>query len=92
MMIQFIYFFKRLSIFFVFALILYVLLIYIGEEFLSRKFKPNINYKINHNYLRLKEVKNTSDVDLLFLGSSHAYRGFDTRLFKEAGYKGGKRF
>jgi hypothetical protein len=68
-------------------MLLYVVLLYASENFLSRRFKPNLNYSIGHNYLRLEEVKKTHDVDLLFLGSSHAYRGFDTRIFKEAGYK-----
>jgi len=36
---------------------------------------------------RLAEIKNYSDVDILFLGSSHAYRGFDTRTFLNDGYK-----
>ncbi len=35
---------------------------------------------------RMKEVKNTKDIDLLFIGSSHAYRGFDNRIFEEKGY------
>jgi hypothetical protein len=36
---------------------------------------------------RLSEVKKYGKVDILFLGSSHAYRGFDTRVFLENGYK-----
>lgn len=39
----------------------------------------------SHMYLRLQEIKNVSDVDILFLGSSHAYRGFDTRVFDRYG-------
>lgn len=35
---------------------------------------------------RLNDLNNTEKVDILFLGSSHAYRGFDTRLFKDAGF------
>lgn len=38
-------------------------------------------------FSRLKEVKTVKDVDILFLGSSHAYRGFDTRFFTKKGYK-----
>lgn len=34
---------------------------------------------------RLQEVGRYSDVDILFLGSSHAYRGFDNRLFEAYG-------
>ena len=40
-----------------------------------------------HMYSRISEIKNQEDVDILFLGSSHAYRGFDTRIFLENGYK-----
>jgi hypothetical protein len=36
---------------------------------------------------RIAELKNYGEVDILFLGSSHAYRGFDTRIFSENGYK-----
>ncbi|GGD22062.1 hypothetical protein [Flavobacterium orientale] len=35
---------------------------------------------------RIADLTKTKEVDILFLGSSHAYRGFDTRLFKDAGY------
>lgn len=35
---------------------------------------------------RLKDLDKTEKIDILFLGSSHAYRGFDTRLFKNAGF------
>ncbi len=34
---------------------------------------------------RMKELGSVRDVDILFMGSSHAYRGFDTRTFEEAG-------
>ena len=34
---------------------------------------------------RLNDLSNYEDIDLLFLGSSHAYRGFDTRIFKDHG-------
>jgi len=35
---------------------------------------------------RMKEVKNTKDVDILILGSSHAYRDVDIRIIKNQGY------
>jgi len=46
----------------------------------------NLNYKIGsygHLYSRLEEVKTKKDIDLLFLGSSHTYRGFDTRFYSD---------
>jgi len=53
-------------------------------------FKPNINYRIGspgHMYSRILEAKNQDSVDILILGSSHTYRGFDTRIFSKHGYK-----
>ena len=35
--------------------------------------------------LRIREAQQVKDVDMLFIGSSHAYRGFDPREFKEQG-------
>jgi len=39
-----------------------------------------------HTYTRLSEVENIKNIDILFLGSSHSYRGFDTRIFRKYGY------
>jgi hypothetical protein len=36
-------------------------------------------------YSRIQNIKELKDVDILFLGSSHAYRGFDPRIFKQHG-------
>ncbi|MCW5849841.1 MAG: hypothetical protein KIT87_07140 [Anaerolineae bacterium] len=38
-----------------------------------------------HNLTRMAEARTWGQVDILFLGSSHAYRGFDTRIFAQAG-------
>jgi len=52
--------------------------------------KTNLNYRIgsygNLNS-RVKEISSYGDVDMLVLGSSHAYRGFDPRIFKENNIK-----
>ncbi len=40
----------------------------------------------SHSLLRLREVETAQAVDILFLGSSHAYRSFDTRIFQKAGF------
>jgi hypothetical protein len=32
-------------------------------------------------YSRLRDLDTTSNIDILFLGSSHSYRSFDTRIF-----------
>jgi hypothetical protein len=40
-----------------------------------------------HLYSRTREIPAHADVDILFLGSSHAYRGFDPRLFSSRGLR-----
>lgn len=47
-------------------------------------FYPEAGYGFTLN--RLQEADTTKNIDILILGSSHAYRGFDTRLFKEEGF------
>ena len=39
-----------------------------------------------HLCSRIKDIRNYHDVDILFLGSSHCYRTFDTRTYEAAGY------
>lgn len=36
---------------------------------------------------RFREAETRGKVDIVFFGSSHAYRAFDPRLFEEAGYR-----
>ncbi len=79
----FITFFK----FVLFAGVFYILMIILWGEF--SPIKKNLRYRIKpdgHTFSRLKELRSTQNVDLLFLGSSHTYRGFDNRIFKKAGF------
>lgn len=49
----------------------------------------NLNYRrgaSGYTYTRLHEVEKYKNVDILFLGSSHTYRGFDPRIFQLYGY------
>lgn len=73
-----------------FASFMYIIFVFISGSFLHPFLKPNLKYfqgGYGHMYSRINEVKSTKNVDFLFLGSSHSYRGFDTRIFKKAGYK-----
>jgi hypothetical protein len=78
-------FLKRLLLFGLLLVVVYPVLIFIAGRYLPQQFKPNINYKrgsYGHMYTRLKEAEQyTGPTDVLFLGSSHAYRGFDPRNF-----------
>jgi len=40
-----------------------------------------------HSAKRFQEAENTKNVDILFIGSSHTYRGFDPRVFNKNGIK-----
>lgn len=56
----------------------------------NRALKKNLNFKMGSYgsmFSRIQEADTVSDVDILVLGSSHAYRGFDPRIFKESGFK-----
>lgn len=72
------------------AVVLYVLGIIVYGEWLSPFFYANISAQpcgYGHSYTRLREAAITKDVDILFLGSSHAYRSFDTRIFQQHGIR-----
>ena len=84
---QILYLFKRLIWFSLLAFLGYAVFLYLFASFIPQKNIPNLIYLQDHNYLRLKEAKQMSNVDLLFLGSSHAYRSFDTRIFTASNYK-----
>ncbi len=83
-------FLKHIMLFIPFAIFVYLVFIITFGELFPQWLKPNVNYRIGsygHLYSRLNEISKFKNVDILFLGSSHAYRGFDTRIFKKAGYK-----
>ncbi len=84
-------FIKSVSLFIPFAIVTYILLICIWGDFSPAFLKKNLNYfqasANGYLLLRIQEAKETKDVDILFLGSSHAYRGFDNRIFKNAGFR-----
>ena len=60
-----------------------------GEVISNPFLKKNLNYNASsgHSFTRFKQVKNIKNIDILFLGASNAYRGFDTRIFEQNNYK-----
>lgn len=81
---------KSIILFFTFSLISYIILIWIWGNYAPTILKKNLVQKeqaVGFNNLRLEEVKKTSNIDVLFLGSSITYRGFDTRIFKKKNIK-----
>lgn len=76
----------KFIVFFSFSYIL--LLVLWGEIMPHKELKKNLNYKIGsygHLYSRIQEIKHRQYADILFIGSSHCYRGFDVRIFRENG-------
>ncbi len=68
----------------------YLALLIIWGELMPPAVTKNVNYSIGaygHMYTRTREVEKYTDIDLLFIGSSHAYRGFDTRIAAKFGFK-----
>jgi hypothetical protein len=79
-------FLTRISSFLLFIIFAYPLMIFlIGILPVPQGLISNLNDKMGsygHLFTRLNEVKHLStNVDILFLGSSHSYRGFDPRNF-----------
>lgn len=82
-------FFKNLLWFSFLAMSIYLFLIILWGEVLPTGVTKNLKFEVagnGHLLTRLKEVEATKDADILVLGSSKAYRGYDPRIFKEYGY------
>jgi hypothetical protein len=80
----------RLVGFVCFSLAFYVVGVIVWGSFLPQRIRPNIHYAkgaFGFMHTRLKELDTVGGVDLLILGSSHAYRGFDTRIFQAHGIR-----
>lgn len=83
-------FVKRLAGFALFAGVFYTVVLPAWVVVMPSKYTPNVFFRITsygHTFSRLQEAGQEKNVNFLFLGSSHAYRGFDTRIFRESGYR-----
>lgn len=68
----------------------YIVLLFFWSFFMPQFLAKNVRNKIaayGHLFTRVHEIKNYKNPDILFLGSSHAYRGFDPRIFSKMGYR-----
>ena len=77
---------KRLLAFVVVGFFIYAILICVWGTYLPRRYVENLNFSLGSSYIRFQEVKEYKNIDILFAGSSHAFRGFDPRIFENAGY------
>jgi hypothetical protein len=81
-------FVRNLLVFALFSGMLFPLLLWIWGRFLPQGLRPNLVYPrggIGHQYTRLSEAGSWGSAEVLVFGSSHAYRGFDPRIFQQEG-------
>jgi hypothetical protein len=79
---------KQFFGFLLFASAFYVVALFITFYFIPSKYTVFFNacFGLKGNLdLRLQEANNYHNVDVVFLGASDTYRGFDTRIFDAAG-------
>lgn len=84
-------FLKNSALFCVVGFLSYILIVCVLGSVVSVKYTyhTNISYRpaaYGHLQTRIEDIQNHPDVDLLFIGSSHAYRSFDPRIFDQYGY------
>lgn len=83
-------FIKSIVFFVLICCFSYCIFILIWGKYAPEFIAGNLLYKKGSNsfmYTRLKEAENYGKTDVLFLGSSHTYRGFDTRIFEKHGIR-----
>lgn len=83
-------FISMFFLFLIFFVTCYIASVIIVGNYASGIFKKNIIYKFGgygHMYSRVKESEKFSNVDVLFMGSSHSYRGFDPRIFERSNFR-----
>ena len=80
-------FLRKISLFIILTLFAYIISINLLEAILPEIYKPNLLYQEGDGLVlkKMQESINLKNPDILFLGSSHAYRSFDPKLFEESG-------
>ncbi|PKP20991.1 MAG: hypothetical protein CVU05_07785 [Bacteroidetes bacterium HGW-Bacteroidetes-21] len=76
-------FIKSILVFLLLLPLVYILGVIVWGEVFPQFLKKNLSYKVIGGYTqsRLHDVKNFKNVDVLVIGPSGAYRGFDPRNF-----------
>jgi hypothetical protein len=79
---------RKLLAFALFAAPVYTLLVVVWGEVGTDGLRRNLRYSMGgygHLHSRLADLRERDSVEVLVLGSSHAYRGFDPRIFAGEG-------
>jgi hypothetical protein len=80
----------RLSLFAILVPVTLFFVIGVMGMMFPKTFSRTIKNKrgdVGYMYTRIKELKSIDSVDILIVGSSHAYRGFDPRVFAGKGIR-----
>lgn len=81
-------FIKNIILFSLFAGIFYIIALpvwsYVLPPFMAKNVRSCVGC-YGHLFTRVSEIENIKNPDILFLGSSHAYRGLDPRVFEKEG-------
>lgn len=81
-------FIKNTILFVLFAGVFYLVALpvwsYVMPPFMAKNVRSCVGC-YGHLFTRVREAEATKNPDILFLGSSHAYRGFDPRVFEKEG-------
>lgn len=83
-------FISNILIFVLVSVVIYSFFIFAWGTITPSYFNKNLNYKLGaYGFMnsRINNANTLKDIDILFLGSSHAYRGFDVRFYENLGYK-----
>lgn len=79
---------RKLLLFGLLTALLYPFLLLGLSAVLPARFVGNVRYPLGgygHMHSRIREMEGHAPVDVLFIGSSHAYRGFDPRIWQKRG-------
>ena len=83
-------FLKKVFLFICFFPLFYFGFVFLWGIIFPSNIAKNIKYRFSsHSHLNriIQDLANFTDVDILFLGSSHTYRGFDPRIFMKDNIK-----
>lgn len=70
----------------IFASVMYLVFLIISGTLLPVSITKNLQFNIGSNghfFSKVQEVDRIQNVDIVFVGSSHSYRGYDPRIFKQ---------
>ena len=80
-------FIKHIILFLFSAIMIYIILLLFCTRIISVDSIFNIKYKVGNQHFytnTMNDITQYKNSQVLFLGSSHAYRGFDNRIFNQS--------